>query len=1017
MKTHKLTKSILVVVAMAALTVLNTGSALAQVSEEVLNSITTPDKVETSIGTLNFIDGSPMPETAEKLHDYLDTMRGVDAFMKGIPGASIQALLEGMDSIGTKEAHQIPIWEDMGDPGILGLTWNATTMYIMPSIHLDRDGPIVAEMPAGLLGVFQDAWFGYVGDVGPLGPDKGKGGKYLFLPPGYEGEVPEGYHVMQSPTYAMWWLIRASIKGGIQETAARVKAQMKVYPLSMVDNPPKMEFINGTGRNFNTVHANDFEFYEEINSVIQREPLESLNKETRGLFASIGIEKGKPFKPDARMRRILTDAVAIGNATIRATVWYPRLDKTMKGIKVYPDDPNSNYVLGWLEKNVFFDGKDHQTMNTDARAFFHYFATGVTPAMAVEIPGKGSDYAAAFVDSKSMPFDGEKTYKMHIPAKVPTENFWSVTLYDSQTRSEMRSDQPFPSVDNIQNKFRENTDGSIDIYFAPTPPIGYEQNWLQTIPGKSWFTIFRNYSPGQAFLDRTWRVGEVEQADGVALGEAIPPLNRKWKKGPSNMRPDTLEHIQTPDVVETSIGTLKFIDGAPMPENNSKVYDYLDTMRAADAFLKGIPGASLTMLLQGLESIGTEEAHQVVIMEGLLGSKPFFLTANTSTLYVVPTLNLDRDGPTVLELPPGQLGAFNDHWFRHLADIGPFGPGKGEGGKFLVLPPGYDGEVPEGYYVVKSPTYGVWVVVRASVKAGLEVVTKQLKESIKVYPLSKADNPPKMEFINGADKAYNTVHANDFKFLEELNGIIQREPLGFLDKETRGLFASIGIEKGKEFNPDARMKKLLTDGVAIGNGIARANLWFPRREGTLSGAFVYPDDPKSSWQRVYPFADTYFDGPDNHTMNTDARAFYHYHCTVVTPAMALSLAGKGSEYITSFSDQNKHPFDGAKTYKLRVPANAPASRFWSATVYDSQTRSELQNGQKFPAVDSIQNKFRENADGSVDVYFAPEAPKGYEENWVKTLPGKSWFVMFRLYGPEQAWIDRSWKLPEIEQAK
>ena len=309
---------------------------------------------------------------------------------------------------------------------------------------------------------------------------------------------------------------------------------------------------------------------------------------------------------------------------------------------------------------------------------------------------------------------------------------------------------------------------------------------------------------------------------------------------------EVLDSISTPDAVETSIGTLKFLDGAPTAETAQKVYDYLDTMRGVDAFLKGMPGASVQALIKGNHQLGAKQAHQVMIMDKLMDSKSLFLTGNTSTMYVIPTLDLKRDGPTVFEAPPGMLGAFNDAWFRYMQDIGPAGPDKGKGGKYLVLPPGYEGDIPGGYFVVKSRTYNVWVFMRASVAKGLDVAAKNVRENLRIYPLSKKDNPPEMEFISGSGVAFNTVHPNNYLFYEHLNEWIQEEHIGMLDPETRGLFAAIGIEKGKPFRPDERMKKNLTDAVAIANAAARTIVWHPRTEGTMEGIEVFPGT-NSAW--------------------------------------------------------------------------------------------------------------------------------------------------------------------------
>ena len=996
MKNPKLTQPLAALISLAMLAT----TATAEVSKETLASIMTPDRVETSIGTLKFLDGAPYPETSEQVYDELDRMRGVEAYLKGMPLASIYGIVEGAHSQGAVEAHQVILFEQMLDAQPIYLTGNTSTFYVLKELDLERDGATVVELPAGLLGAINNAWFRYLADFGPFGQDKGQGGKYVILPPGYEGEIPQGHFVVQSDSYHHWIFLRASTADGVDKAVKLVKDNLRIYPLARADNPPAMEFINRSGTSFNTVHANDFTFYEELNAVIQKEPLELLDAETRGLFAAIGIEKGKPFAPDARMKRILTDAVAIGNATARSIVWYPRTDGTMKGIDLYPGR-NSAWQMAYLGKNVFFDGQDGHTMNSDARVMFHYPYTAVTPAMAVTIPGKGSDYGMAFIDSDKKPFDGSKTYRLTIPANPPVNNFWSVTLYDSQTRSMLRTGQQFPALDSLSGEFKQNADGSVDIYFGPKAPRGMESNWVATVPGKSWFTILRMYGPLEPWIEKTWRPGEVELVDDARI-EAQAEVNQGIPAS-----------ILTPDQVETSIGTLKFIDGAPYPETAEKVYDYLDRIRGVDAFLKGIPGASVHMLIHGPRNIGAEECHQVLIFDKLLDSKPLYLTANTSNMYVFPDLDLLRDGPTVIEVPAGALGAFNDAWFRYLGDVGPFGPDKGKGGKYLVLPPGHEGEVPEDYFVVRSTSYDVWLFMRFSTADGVEAAVKNAREGLRVYPLARKDDPPKMEFVSGSGKSFNTIHANDFTFYEEINAVIQKEPLELLDAETRGLFASIGIEKGKPFAPDARMKRILTDAVAIGNATARSIVWYPRTDGPMKGIEVYPGQ-NSAYMMAFTNKNVFFNGEDSKTMNSEARVAFHYPYTAVTPAMAVTVPGRGSDYGIAYVDAKKQPFDGSKTYRLNVPANPPVNDFWSVTLYDSQTRSQLQTSQPFPALDSISGNFKQNADGSVDIYFGPRAPDGMGGNWLETVPGKSFFVALRVYGPLEPWIEKTWLPGEVE---
>jgi hypothetical protein len=468
------------------------------------------------------------------------------------------------------------------------------------------------------------------------------------------------------------------------------------------------------------------------------------------------------------------------------------------------------------------------------------------------------------------------------------------------------------------------------------------------------------------------------------------------------------ENITTPDKVQSSIGTLNFFDGVPTKETAQAVYDYVDRARAVEVYLNMVPAISQFHMRKGQQNLGAKECHQILIHEQLCDSKTLVLTTNTSTLYVWGFLDLKKDGPTVIDLPPGVLGMLNDMYFRYIEDMGVAGPDKGKGGKYLVLPPDYEGDVPDGYFVARSRTYGVWNFMRGYLKHGIEAAVKNIKDNLKVYPLAKKDNPPKMEFSNITGvEGFHQVPPNDFSFYEDLNTLIQEEPIEFLDPETRGLIASIGIVKDQPFRPGKRMKQVLTDAVAIGNAFARANTVFPRDPGHR----IYKDTD-SEWIMAFADKDTYFlkDG----ARRFDSRLWMHYNAVCVTPAMALTKPGAGSDYGIAGLDSKHQPLDGAKTYRLHLPPNPPVKDFWAVTIYDPQTRCELQTDQQFPTVDSYTKGLEQNADGSCDVYFSPDPPKGKENNWLQTIPGKSWFIILRMYGPLEPWIDHSWRPSELE---
>ena len=494
------------------------------------------------------------------------------------------------------------------------------------------------------------------------------------------------------------------------------------------------------------------------------------------------------------------------------------------------------------------------------------------------------------------------------------------------------------------------------------------------------------------------------------------------------------EQIMTPDKVQTRIGELNFYDGVPTKETVQKVYDNLDFMRGVEVFMNFIPATSIEGLHIGLQSLGADDYHKVVIMDKLMDSTPLFLTGNTDTVYATSFFDLKKDGPMVIEIPAGAgPGTINDAFFRFVVDMGAPGPDRKKGGTYIILPPDYKGDLkptPNSFkdnssvkakvgdetrdvWIAQSKSYNNWVILRGFLVDGKpDASDKMWREGLKIYPLSQASNPTKMEFISGSKVAFNTIHANNYQFYEELNDVIQHEPISFLNPELRGQAAAIGIIKGKEFKPDERMKKILVDAVATGNATSRAIMFYQRDKK----AFLYPD---SYWTTFFIGGDyRWLDGDGMAGRNLDARTLFFYQATVNTPAMALQIPGVGSNYAGLSKDKDGNILYGSKNYKMTLPANVPAKDFWSVTVYDPQTRSELQTEDRlFPSINNKIAKLDYNKDGSVDIYFGPEAPKGHEANWIKTVPGKSWFQILRFYGPLKPFFDKTWKPGELELIK
>jgi hypothetical protein len=474
-------------------------------SADIPAKITTPDSVDTRIGTLTFRNGAPDAATIRTIYDNLDFMRGVQAFLTGISATSVRAACNGLDSIGIKANEGIGITEDLTDARSLLLTPNTTTVYGFACMDL-TDGPMVLTVPSGVLGPVDDANFRWVTDVGLTGPDAGKGGSYLFVPPDHTDSYPtDGYFVHKPATNTLLLFFRAFVQNGdIKAAVDHVKQGTNLHPLHAMTEtgePPKVDFVNTSGVRFNTISANDYSFWDELNQVVQAEPADWVDPDTAGLFASIGIRKGQDFAPDDRMKAILTDAVAVGNATARTLLFEPRNPDAY----FYPDRKWFTAFIGGSYE--FLDGAERLL---DARTMFFYYATGITPAMAMAKVGSGSAYAASMRDANGDFLDGGKTYKVALPGPIPAKEFWSFVVYDNQTRSILETDQKLAGVDSTDTSIKAAADGSVTVYFGPTAPEGEASNWVQTMPGKGFNVLLRLYGPLEPWFDKSWKPGDFE---------------------------------------------------------------------------------------------------------------------------------------------------------------------------------------------------------------------------------------------------------------------------------------------------------------------------------------------------------------------------------------------------------------------------------------------------------------------------------------------------------------------------
>ena len=466
------------------------------------------------------------------------------------------------------------------------------------------------------------------------------------------------------------------------------------------------------------------------------------------------------------------------------------------------------------------------------------------------------------------------------------------------------------------------------------------------------------------------------------------------------------------NTTDTRIGTLSFENGYPTEETARKLFDEMDYQRAVQAYLWGYPAVSFESIRIGTKRDLDTDLNDMVIADNFADPKGRWLTANDTTIYSLTNVDLGKSGPVVVEIPPGAIvGIIDDFWQRSISDVGLPGPDGGKGGKYLLLPPGHKDATPQtGYYVLQGTMNNYNVMIRGIVENNDKDAAVQNVKRVKVYPLSESSNPKPNKFVSMSGVVMETTPPQGMEYWERLSVFINNNPVQARDPFYMGMLKPLGIEKGKEFKPDARQRKILDEAAQMGDAMGRVMLF----EGP--DRFHQPEPfPGAKWHWVFQVnpvqqTDTYG--------QIDERLHYTYGAIYTTPALGVMKAGPGGNYVQAFKDKDGNRFDGGKSYRLHVPANAPAKQFWSLTLYDTATRSMIQNPNNDSARSSL-DKLKTNSDGSLDLYFGPAgiAPAGFEANWIETLPRKGFYPMFRFYYPLAGLFDGTWKLPDIEMIK
>ncbi len=451
-----------------------------------------------------FDKGFPTVETTERAREDALFQRAVTAYRFWYPTVSVEGIFNGNRVAGIKDNGVLGV--AAAGPRQVGFTLNSDTPYGSATLDL-KDGPMVVELPPGAyIGLINDHNQSWVLDMGIPGPDGGKGGKHLVLPPDYKGKVPKGYHVGKSATYKILLAVRALPVGGDQDKALKALHAIRIYPLSTAKKPKPMAIIDTTDMAMDSTSLkweDNIQFWEILKRIVDDEPLVEKFTPMYGLLATLGIEKGKPFAPEARTRSILEKAAKAGRDQLIVSAF----DSDRPDRFAWPD--RKWEWVGLVPNEAQFE----TPMGVDLEARDRWFAQAIvtSPAMFRRSAGAGSLYWLGVRDGSGAFLDGGKNYKLTIPQPVPGKLFWSVTLYDAQTRSEVQTDQNKAALRSLFELKDIDTSKPVDLYFGPTPPRDGEGRWIKTEPGRGWFSYIRIYGPTQPAFDGSWKPNDIEE--------------------------------------------------------------------------------------------------------------------------------------------------------------------------------------------------------------------------------------------------------------------------------------------------------------------------------------------------------------------------------------------------------------------------------------------------------------------------------------------------------------------------
>lgn len=480
--------------------------ALFAVGQPAPAQVATATPLMQQVNDGNWLDASE----AEALRSELYYQRAVYAYMTMLPAMNVIGMRDGSEAAFGKGYNVLPIWKDRMDSRAWVPTPNADVIYAMSYLDLKETGPLVVAAPPNVIGMFTDFFQRTITDVGAIGPDQARGGLYLLLPPGYAGHVPDGYFAFESSTYNVFLFFRTVMEKGEDgpdpAPAVALAERTRVYPLWAVEKElPPMVFPNGSGQRVNMMYPADASYWTKLKEFVDYEPVKAIHPELRGVLASIGIVKGRPFAPTAKQQEMLRKAVEMAPKMILALRQGVRSD----GRDMLYDD--RQYQRAWAGGTAEFMQDSY--LDLDQRTAFFQYAYSSAPAMVMRTIGAGSKYPFTARDADGNFLNGTNTYRLRLPPNPPAALFWAVTAYNVVDGTMPETPQLMPSI-NGMNDVMINEDGSIDIWFAPELPSDVpDSNWIQVVDGRDFLAVIRLYGSGIEFFDQTWKPDDVVKVE------------------------------------------------------------------------------------------------------------------------------------------------------------------------------------------------------------------------------------------------------------------------------------------------------------------------------------------------------------------------------------------------------------------------------------------------------------------------------------------------------------------------